>query len=250
LKAVILLAGKGRRLGELAKIRHKSLIVLGDKPLLGHLIDGLLYCGLDEIIPIVGHNKEEVLKYLKDNYSNKITISPVINPKYKTANNMVSLWCAKHFLNNKAFILLNGDLVLNKLIIKKLLNSSHESAISLDIKNKNKAIDSPGTIIMNNRIFDLGRHIPNENNGGYAIGVYKFGKALSSKYFLEVEKMLEKNMFQAGFHDPLIELFKINKVNSVGTGGLTWTDIDTKEDIPKAKSMLEKIIKEESDESI
>ena len=120
MKAVILLAGKGRRLGELAKIRHKSLIVLGDKPLLGHLIDGLLYCGLDEIIPIVGHNKEEVLKYLKDNYSNKITISPVINPKYKTANNMVSLWCAKHFLNNKAFILLNGDLVLNKLIIKKV----------------------------------------------------------------------------------------------------------------------------------
>jgi len=242
-----LLAGRGRRLGSITKQNNKCLIKLFDKPLLGHIIDRLLFNNLSDIIPIVGYHSQTVINYLVDNYAELLTLSPIINPKFEETNNMYSLWCAREILDGNRFILCNGDSILNKYVIKKLINSKYDSAIVLDTKNKHKAIDSPGTIVKNGRIFDIGRHIPRKNNGGYAIGLYKYGKNLSSAYFKEVEIMLEKNMYQAGFHDPLITLFKSNFVYRVNTEGLSYTEIDTKEDILKANSVLNRILSEEND---
>lgn len=217
---------------------------------MGHLIDRFLFNGLEDIIPIIGFDGEGVINYLNTEYNGKLKLTPVVNPKYAVANNMYSLWCAREILNGKPFFLCNGDLILNKFIINRLINSKHESAIMLDTRNKHKIIDSPGTIVKKRQVCDIGRHIPNKKNGGYAIGLYKYGEYLSSAYFTEVERMLEMNMYQAGFHDPLITLLKSISVYNESTDGLSWTDIDTKKDIPKAQGMLKTISIEENDESV
>ena len=58
--------------------------------------------------------------------------------------------------------------------------------------------------------------------------------------------MLEKKMYQAGFHDPLMTLLKSNSVYHVSTEGLRYTDIDDKKDIPKAKHIFNKVLLEEN----
>ncbi len=246
MKVVLLLAGRGRRLGYITDKQNKSLIKLLNKPLLGHLIDGFLFNNLNEIIPILGYDSQGIMNYLNEYYGKDLKLTPVFNQKYEETNNMYSFWCARELLDGKAFILCNGDLILNKFIIKKIMNAHQESAIMVDILNKSTDIDSPGTIVSNGRILDLGRHIPKENNGGYAIGLYKFGSMLSSAYFREVKKMLAENQYQAGFHDPLITLLKSYVVSNISTDGLSWIDIDVKEDIPKAKGVLRNILVEEN----
>ena len=250
MKVVLLLAGRGRRMGSLTQENNKCLTKLLDKPLLGHLVDKFIFNGIDDIVPIVGYKGEGVLKYLNTEYNGRLKLTPVFNPKYEVTNNMYSLWCAKDILNSKSFLLCNGDLIVNKIIMNKLINSNHESAIMLDSMNKQKLIDSPGTIVKNGRIFDIGRHIPNSSNGGYAIGLYKFGGHLSTAYYMEVERMLKMNMYNSGFHDPLIPLLKSSSVYMESTDGLSWTDIDEKEDILKAQNILQKIMVEENDESV
>jgi len=242
LKVVLLLAGLGRRLGNITRKHNKCLIELNNKPLLGHLLDGLIFNNLHDIIPIVGHDGNSIIKYLNDNYAGKIECNPAINSEYKKTNNMYSLWCARQQLDGKPFILCNGDSIIDKRIIKRLVDSSGESEIVLDVQNRHKAIDSPGTILRDKRILDLGRHIPLSENGGYAIGLYKYGKDLSTAYFGEVEKMLGQDMLQAGFHDPLLPLLSAFNVQKVSTGGLLWTDIDTAEDIPKANKICSMIM--------
>ena len=138
----------------------------------------------------------------------------------------------------------NGDLVLNKIIIRDLHDKEGQSAIVLD-DTRDAPIDSSGTIVREGRIYDLGRHIPFEQNGGYAIGLYKFNAELSDAFFLEADKILQAGQFQAGFHDPLPRLFASYPVAPLSTGGFSWTDIDLPEEITTAECVLRRIQEEE-----
>lgn len=244
MKVVILLAGQGRRLGELTRTMNKAMIKLSGKPLLGHLVERFLFCGLTNFVPILGHGGKQILDYLRENFKD-INITPVYNPQYLKSNNLYSLCCASELLTGEDFLLCNGDVILNKFIIKELLEKSGLSAIAIDDSVNRGIIDSPSITVRGNRIYDLGRHILSEESGGYAIGLYKFNKEFSSVFFSKGEQMLSENI-NAGFHDPLINLFSDYPVFIHSTNGLAWTDIDTKEDIPYAQKVLHKIIKEES----
>ena len=246
MKVVLLLAGRGRRLGDITKSKNKALIELLGKPILGHLLDRFLLNNLGDIIPVVGYDKDKVIEYMCTYYGKDINLIPVINPRFEKTNNLYSLWCAKDILANDSFIVCNGDLILNKVIIANLLDDEHKSCIAIDDKNKDNFIDSPKTIIRDGRIYDLGRYIPHEQSSGYAIGLYKFGKELIDAFFAEADKMFEKSMYNAGFHDPLIPLFGKYEISWVSTNGLSWSDIDTPQDIPYAQRVLEKILLEES----
>ena len=134
---------------------------------------------------------------------------------------------------------------MNKYIIKNLLKTGDNSAIAIDDNSRSETIDSPGTLIKDGRILDLGRHIPKVKNGGYAIGLYKFGPNMSKAFFSEADRMINAKKYNAGFHDPLLPLFSSHEVLGLSTNGLSWTDLDTEEDIPYAKDLLKKILIEE-----
>lgn len=222
MKAVILLAGKGRRFGSLTENRHMAFIKLHNKSLLSHLIPRLIDGGVTEIVPVLGFDKDSVLSHIEDVVAGRIKVSPRFSEKYETTNNLYSLHCARDVLENEEFLLCNGDLVLSAGIIKDIVARKGESVIALDVERKSEGIDSPGNIVREGRIYDLGRHIPSEENGGYAIGVYRFNKELSGVFFNAAKKMLNDNL-KAGFHDPLPGLFEKYEVLAHDIKSLTWT---------------------------
>lgn len=242
MKVVILIAGKGRRLGQITEKSHKALIKLDEYSLLYHLIENFIYAGLNDFVPIVGHCASEVLSCFNINHSDNISTSPVYNQRFNETNNLYSLYCARELLEGDEFILCNGDLILDREILVGLKELQNLSAIAIDDFTYNKPLDSPGILMNGNKISDLGRHIPFEKNTGYAIGVYKFNKKLSEEFFKESKKMLDNNI-NAGFHDPLSLLFDKFDVYKHQTKNFQWTDIDTFEDIEIARGLHKQIIK-------
>ncbi len=236
MKVVFLIAGKGRRLKEITKDNHKSLIKLDDHSLLHHLIENFVYAGLTNFVAIVGHCSEKILLEFNKQYSQNIKIEYVENSKYEETNNLYSLYCAKNILKGEEFILCNADMVLDREIIKDISSIKNQSIIAIDDFNYSEPLDSPGVLMNNYKVSDLGRHIPFENNAGYAIGVYKFSKELSENFFIEAKKMLDQDI-NAGFHDPLPKLFGKFDVLKYRTKNKLWTDIDTYEDINKARQI-------------
>ena len=243
MKVVFLIAGKGRRLGALTENNHKSLITLNNKSLLSHLIENFVYAGLTDFVPIVGHSHDMVLSCFDNTSSEKTCVTPIYNPRYEETNNLYSLYCAKNVLAGEEFILCNGDLILDRAIVEGISRKTGLSAIGIDDSYRTSPIDSPGTVIDDNRIYDLGRHIPFEKSGGYAIGLYKFNAELSSAFFDEAENMLNENI-NAGFHDPLPLLASRYHIHKHSTEERLWTDIDTEDDIPRARELLNKILEE------
>ena len=224
MKVVFLIAGKGRRLKEVTKNNHKSLIKLDECSVLHHLIESFIYAGLTEFIPIVGHCSDKVLSEFKKEYSKLIEVDYVKNERFNDTNNLYSLFCARDLLEGEEFILCNGDVIIDREIIKGIASMAEHSIIAIDDYGYIEPVDSPGVIMKDDKIADLGRHIPFEDNEGYAVGVYKFNKNLSKEFFNEAKKMLDDNI-DAGFHDPLTKLFGEFDIFKYQTGEYLWTDI-------------------------
>ena len=63
-KAVIPAAGLGTRLLSLTNGAAKELLPVGEKPLIGHIVDEALASGLDQICVVIREGKESICEYL------------------------------------------------------------------------------------------------------------------------------------------------------------------------------------------
>ncbi len=239
MRVVLLLAGRGTRLGDITKNQHKAFIKLDDFSLLHHLVQNCIDAGIDEFVPIVGYRAEEVLEYLKIRFKS-LHVKAVINDNFAKSNNLYSLYCAKELLEGEEFLLCNGDLIFDKQILKDIMSKCGKSAIAVDDYRALEKIDSPKTKAKNNVICELGRHLDLKDNLGYAMGIYKFNKELSQSFFKEAKKMLDADL-QAGFHDPLNHLFGTHNIYPHSVKNFLWTDIDEYEDIQKARDIHKQI---------
>mgnify|MGYP002355988415 CR=1 FL=1 len=59
MKAVILAAGKGTRMGDLTQEIPKPMLPVQGKPILEHIVTGLVNCGIREICVITGWHAED-----------------------------------------------------------------------------------------------------------------------------------------------------------------------------------------------
>ncbi len=238
MKIVILLAGKGRRIREYLGETHKSMIELDGRPLLWYLVENIRRAGFTEVVPVVGYQGDVIIDYLRREFPT-LKFEFVWNRDYEKTNNLVSLVNTEPVVKDDDFIQINGDMIFDYHILKDF-SEAEGSAIALDVLKKKEMIDSPKTIMKSNRIMDLGRHIELEDNGGYAIGMYKFSGNLVSKFF-ELSKKLIVEFPNMGFHDPLRQLYNSCIIRGFDIGDRLWTDIDEEADIDKATAYLRKM---------
>jgi len=126
MKAVILAAGKGKRLMPITSSRPKPMIPLAGMPLLEHTILGLKDAGIDEILLIVGYKEEIFKNYFgdgRDKYNVKIEY--VTQEEQLGTGHAVSY--AKTFVKNNPFLLMYGDLITEPKVFKEIVESFNET---------------------------------------------------------------------------------------------------------------------------
>lgn len=68
MKALIPVAGIGTRLRPHTHTAPKALLHVAGKPILGHILDGLIAFGIDEVVLVVGFLGEKIVDYVRSNY--------------------------------------------------------------------------------------------------------------------------------------------------------------------------------------
>ena len=63
-QAIILAAGEGQRLRPFTVNKPKVMLSIGDKPILGYVIEALVQNGIRKFVVVVGYRKEQVLNWL------------------------------------------------------------------------------------------------------------------------------------------------------------------------------------------
>ncbi len=133
MKAVILAAGEGKRLRPLTYTRPKPIIPIAGKPHLQIIIEYLKNAGITDIILVVGYKKEQISDFFKDGRQFGLKIH-YITQTVQLGTGHAAL-CAREFIKNDPFILVNGDIILSAEIFTQILESyenfSKQSIISV-----------------------------------------------------------------------------------------------------------------------
>ncbi|HOJ87241.1 MAG: sugar phosphate nucleotidyltransferase [Elusimicrobiota bacterium] len=120
--AIIPVAGTGTRLKPHTYTYPKVLLTVGEKPILGHIIDKLIYYGIKEICFVTGYLCEKVVDYVNSNYGKKIKIKYVFQEEQKGLGH--AIWLCKNEVKGPVLIIL-GDTIIEA-DIKNFLD--HKSA--------------------------------------------------------------------------------------------------------------------------
>lgn len=102
--ALLLAAGTGSRLGALTETSHKGLTEVNGVPILEQQIACLEQSGFEELIVVVGHQSDRIREFL-GSFISDLKVSYIDNPRYRTTNNLYSLWLARNAIE-RSFLLL------------------------------------------------------------------------------------------------------------------------------------------------
>lgn len=137
MKAIIYNSGLGKRMGELTKNSPKSMVKLKNNETIFHRQVRLLKeCGITDIIVTTGPFKEQIMNISKLDEFKNMHFTFVENPLYNKTNYIYSMYLAREYLDDD-MILLHGDLVFNKALLQKVINSSIPSLVTI---NRNKSL--------------------------------------------------------------------------------------------------------------
>lgn len=131
--AIILAAGKGKRLAPLTNYAPKSLLPINSRPILSYALDNIIEAKIENVVITLGYMAEKIESFLKNEYSNKINYKTVLqNPLLGTGH---AVLLAKHLIKSD-FVVLAGDTAFNKGLLKKQINfhNQNQADISFVLK--------------------------------------------------------------------------------------------------------------------
>jgi choline kinase len=203
----------GTRLGDFTEGLPKCLLEINGKTILARQLEALK--GMD-IIMVVGYKEDMIRKsYPRLKY--------VTNPDYATTNTIHSLGLA---LNGIDTFVLNGDVVFDSQIIS-ILDQPNCAAVEF----KNVHPEEIQVIVKDrDNIMKIGKSI---NGQGEAVGIYRFSGKFCNKLKDQIKKM-ERSLYYEDAIDKILPAdFK-----AVDIRGLSAKEIDFKEDMDQARSMV------------
>ena len=119
MKALILAAGKGRRLRDSIGEISKCMIPLAGRPLLSYVLDNAVNADITQAVIVVGYKAETIMEYFGNNYKGM----PLTYVFQKEQNGIIdAMESGIAALNGEDFLLLAGD--------ELLFNPHHREMIS------------------------------------------------------------------------------------------------------------------------
>ncbi|MBM3308167.1 MAG: NTP transferase domain-containing protein [Candidatus Eisenbacteria bacterium] len=109
MKAIVLAAGKGTRMGEITDAIPKPMVEIGGRPMLWHLLKALLGAGVDETAIVVGHRGDRVRAYFGDGADVGVRISYFVQEVQDGTGRAAEP--ARAFAGDTPFFLTYGDIV-------------------------------------------------------------------------------------------------------------------------------------------
>lgn len=123
MKAIILAAGRGSRLGDRTASLPKCLARLSGKALLEWQLEALAAAGVDDIVVVRGYRAE----CLADP-----RYAVLDNPDWAHTNMVETLLCAEAFLRHDTCLVLYSDIVYHSDIVRSMLSAEGDICIAYD----------------------------------------------------------------------------------------------------------------------
>jgi choline kinase len=240
MKAIILAAGIGNRLGDHAANQPKSLLEFEGKSLLKRHIEILSANHIEEITIVTGYESELIMEHLE---GQTMTINYIYNDRY-TDGSIISLGCARPIILNEAeFILMDADVLYDQEMIRRLVTTSIDNCLLLD--RDFIPGDEPVKICVdkNGRINEFRKHIADNLDytmQGESVGFFKFNNQIGQSLLERIDDYLAKGENKTPYEEAIRDLL-LKDASQFGyedVTGVPWIEIDFPEDIERAQKEI------------
>ncbi|MBA30893.1 MAG: hypothetical protein CL905_03465 [Dehalococcoidia bacterium] len=248
MKAIILAAGLGSRLGSLGKNTPKGMITVFGKTLLERQIEIFQNCGINDITIVTGHNSNSI------NFPN---VNYIKNNNYATTNMNESLFCAREKFDD-SILISYSDIIYEQKIIEQLLQSKFDFSIGIRLNWKESyenrlqhpLSEAENVIIENQKIIYLRKNLltcTQDQKIGEFLGLMKLTKKGSNELlnkYLELKQNHTKtfhsseSLEKAYLTDMLQEMIDSGSTLNPVILNHLWFEIDTTEDLKRAEKSL------------
>jgi len=249
MRAIILGAGSGSRMGQHTRDIPKVLLDINGKSILERQISLLREHGVNEIFVVTGYKREKHV--LKD-------IEYIFNPRYSETEQLASMMVARTKVSDDVLIIF-GDIIFDSQILQQILVSNDDIAIAIDLdweKSYNERPDNPKSLadkvlINQKKILRISAKetsfdIENQTVGEF-LGVIKLS-ANGSRIIIKKYEELEKS-YVGKFHDAdsfkkakLVDILQElidskTEIYPITISG-KWCEIDTPMDLERARKIF------------
>jgi len=232
-KGIILAAGDGDRLGSLTAICPKVLLpVKGKEQLIRYPIEALAAVGISDIAIVVGYLGDSVIEVLGNDDNFGVRLQYVYNSDY-LGGNAISVYKTREWVQENPAVLCMGDHVIDGEIVKRLLDRQtvnetlcvdYTPACHHDLAEATKVTVDSG------RIKDIGKNLVYWD--AIDTGVF----LLTENFFQALHELIQRCGTEVTISD--VTRFLVGRghlFNTCDVSGCFWADIDTKEDLDKAR---------------
>ena len=237
MKALILLAGAGRRLHPLTIDSPKSLLPIGDSTVLEHMITKLLRAGISSFVVVCGFMETTIRGYIGERFPD-LDITYLTNEHFLTTNTGCSLLVARDHLCGEAFIKLDGDVIFDDEVLERLLALEEgPSYVCIDSSDIGEEVIK---VICNEHgdVVRIGNRLAVDHAIGESIGIERISQDTSTALFASLEAMMadpanHQNYYEAAY-DEIVRAG--TPFRAVDISGLHWVEMDDLADHTQAQA--------------
>lgn len=223
MKAVILAAGRGSRLGVLGEIYPKCMLPLGKGLIIDNQCDALRRAGVHDITVVAGYKADELKAYLDGD------VRVLVNENYLTTNSMYSLLLAEPYVKDDDFIVLNGDVLYSEVLIARLVQHPAPTACLVDETRPHDPCEY-NVVEKDGRVCEYSKSVKQEDACGQCGQLYKIGEEHSQLYWDRM-RVLEEEGKTNTFPSAAFDVLMSNRLlTPVFTNGGLWIEVDTIDD--------------------
>jgi choline kinase len=233
-KAIILSAGKGSRLLPLTAERPKCLIDLSGRSLLEWQLDALQGAGIGDIAVVTGF-REDLVDAVA---AARPGVRTLFNPFYHVADNLGSVWMARHELDRDT-LLLNGDTLISPRLLERVLAGA-TGAITVTVDEK-ESYDSDDMKVLRegDRLLRIGKALEPGQYNAESIGLLAFRGEGPRLFADQVDRMMRTPDGTRRWYLRVIDELARGgtEVRTVSIRGEEWQEVDFPEDVVNAMAL-------------
>ena len=234
MKYIMMVAGKGSRLRPLTLKHPKSMYMLDqDTTLLQRMVSVIKEIDSEaDIVVVTGHMHRSI--------ENHVTgVSFIYNPFYEITNSIASLWFAREHLDADNIVLIDGDIVMSRDLMRKIVCQPVQKPYVL-VDSSIKTDGDYNVEVSGDQVLVMSKELASYF-GEYA-GITKLDRGSALEMRTELENMIEDGFYDQWYENALVQLIFKNdfKLYYTDIANYDWTEVDSVNDLLHAKQIHSK----------
>ena len=235
MRAVILAAGVGRRLGI---EEPKVLLRFGGRTLLERHLAILAALGVSDVVIGIGHEALAIERALAA--LGQAAVSTVYNPHYEQGS-ILTLWRVRAALTaGGPVLLMDGDVLYDRRVLEPLVETHHADCLLVD--RAFEPGDEPVKVgVVDGVPTDFGKTIDSRVEAyGESVGFFRLSEGTANALVETARRMIDEGGTERPMEDAIAAVLRSASppFGFEDVTGLPWIEIDFPEDVERAKSVI------------